>query len=91
MRPRLFKNDIFSGVVSDMMLCLKTVGTVDALVLRLLPGLVPIGLKVVEKYWDKDLLRNQAISMLLTIVQGHSSGPHRDLLLDLNGVSVISR
>jgi hypothetical protein len=74
-----------------MMFCLKTVGTVDALVLKLLPELIPIALKIVEKYWNKDFIRNQAISMLLAIVQGHASAAQRDLLLDLNGISVISR
>ncbi len=82
---------ISTGVVSDMMVCLKAVGQSDSTVLRLLPGLVPISLKVMEKFWDKDLLRNQAVSMLLTLVQDRSSGLHKELLLDLNGVSIISR
>ena len=74
-----------------MMVCLKAVGQSDSTVLRMLPGLVPISLKVMEKFWDKDLLRNQAVSMLLTLVQDRSSGLHKELLLDLNGVSIISR
>ncbi len=82
---------LWSGVVSDMMLCLKNVGQGDSTILRLLPGLVNIGLKVIEKYWAKDVLRNQALSMLLTIIQDRSSVLHKELLLDLGGVSVISR
>jgi hypothetical protein len=60
-------------------------------VLRLLPNLIPVGLKVIEKYWAKDVLRNQALGMILAVVQSHSSALHRELLLDLNGVSIVSR
>jgi hypothetical protein len=74
-----------------MMICLKTVGLVDSTVLRLLPGLVSVGLKVIEKYWEKDSMRNQALSMILAMVRDRSSSLHRDLLLDLNGVNMISR
>ncbi len=74
-----------------MMLCLKNVGQGDPTILRLLPGLVNISLKVREKYWAKDVLRNQAPSMHVTIIQDRSSVLHKELLLDLSGVSVISR
>jgi hypothetical protein len=74
-----------------MMVCLKTVGYVDSTVLRLLPVLVSVGLKVIEKYWGNDVVRNQALSMILAMVRDRSSSLHKDLLLDLNGVSVISR
>jgi hypothetical protein len=74
-----------------MMLCLKTVGQVDSIVLRMLPALIPIGLKVIEKFWAKDFLRNQALDMILTMIQDRASAPHKELLLDLGGVSVISR
>lgn len=79
------------GVVSDMMICLKTVGQVDSTVLRLLPGLVSVGLKVIERYWDFHVLRNQALSMILTMVRDRSSSLHRELLLDLSGIIMISR
>ena len=74
-----------------MMVCLKTVGYVDSTVLRLLPVLVSVGLKVIEKYWGNDVVRNQALSMILAMVRDRSSSLHKDLLLDLSGVSVISR
>ena len=79
------------GVVSDMMVCLKTVGYVDSTVLRLLPFLVSVGLKVITKYWGNDVVRNQALSMILAMVRDRSSSLLKDLLIDLNGVSVISR
>ena len=74
-----------------MMLCLKSVGQVESTILRILPALIPVGLKVIEKYWAKDLLRNQALDMLLAMIQDRASVPHKELLLDLGGVSVISR
>ena len=74
-----------------MMVCLQTVGYVDSTVLRLLPVLVSVGLKVIEKYWGNDVVRNQALSMILAMVRDRSSSLHKDLLLDLSGVSVISR
>ena len=79
------------GVVSDMMVCFKTVGYVDSTVLRLLPILVSVGLKVIEKYWGNDVMRNQALGMILAMVRDRSSSLLKDLLIDLNGVSVISR
>ena len=73
------------------MVCLKTVGYVDSTVLRLLPFLVSVGLKVITKYWGNDVVRNQALSMILAMVRDRSSSLLKDLLIDLNGVSVISR
>ena len=83
--------DATTGVVSDMLVCLQTVGQVDSSVLRLLPSLIPSALKIIEKYWAKDVLRNQALLLLSTMLQHHQSVMQRDLLLDLSGVSVVSR
>ena len=84
-------NTLAAGVVSDMLVCLETVGKVDVSVLRLLPSLIPTALKIIETYWSKDVLRNQALSMLAALLQHHLSAMQRDLLLDLSGVSVVSR
>ena len=84
-------NTLAAGVVSDMLVCLETVGKVDVSVLRLLPSLISTALKINETCWSKDVLRNQALSMLAALLQHHLSAMQRDLLLDLSGVSVVSR